>query len=47
MSGEVVAELVMVRVAVRGPMAVGVKVTVTGQAAPGARVVRLQGTVMA
>ncbi len=46
-SGEVVAELVMVRVAVRGPIAVGVKVTVTGQVAPGARVVRLQGTVMA
>jgi hypothetical protein len=46
-SGEVVAELVTVRVALRAPIAVGVKVTVTVQLAPGAKVVRLQGTVMA
>jgi hypothetical protein len=45
--GVVDAELVMVRLLLRGPMAVGVKVTVTVQLAPGAMVVRLQGTVMA
>ena len=47
MSGEVVAELVMVRVPGRAPRVVGVKVTVMRQLAPGASVVRVQGMVMA
>jgi hypothetical protein len=39
--------LVMVRVPGRAPRVVGVKVTVIVQVAPGASVVRVQGTVMA
>ena len=46
-AGELVSELVMVRVPVRGPRAVGVKVMVTGQVEPGARVVVEQGAVTA
>ena len=46
-AGELGSELVMVRVPVRAPVAVGVKVTVTEQLAPAARVVTAQGVVMA
>jgi hypothetical protein len=46
-SGVVPSELVMVRVPERGPMMVGVKVTVTGQLAPGTRAESAQGTVSA
>jgi hypothetical protein len=46
-SGDVEAELVAVMVPLRAPIADGVKVTVTAQLAPGARVLKVQGTVMA
>ena len=46
-AGELVSVLLTVRVPLRGPSAVGVKVTVAEQLAPGARVVRAQGTVRA
>jgi len=45
--GEVLLLLVMVSEPLRGPMAVGVKVTVTEQLWPGTSVVNCQGTVMA
>jgi hypothetical protein len=45
--GELGSELVMVRVLLRGPRVVGVKVMVAVQVALGARVVRVQGTVRA
>ena len=45
--GELASELAMVRVPVRGPRVVGVKVMVTGQLEPGVRVVVEQGTVTA
>ena len=47
MVGELASELVMVRVPVRGPRVVGVKVMVAVQVALGARVVVVQGVVRA
>jgi hypothetical protein len=47
MAGEVWSVLETVKMPLRGPAAVGVKVTVTEQLAPGTRVVRAQGMVMA
>ena len=46
-AGELVSELVTVRVPVRAPRAVGVKVMVTGQLEPGVRMVVEQGAVTA
>src|SRR5277367_3191857 len=43
MFGEALSELVMVRVPGRAPRAVGAKVTVIGQFAPGVSVVTVQG----
>jgi hypothetical protein len=45
--GELVSELVTVRVLLRGPRVVGVKVTVMEQLVPGVSAVSEQGTVMA
>ncbi len=45
--GELVSVLAMVRVPVRAPRTVGVKVTVMGQLEPGVRVVVEQGAVTA
>jgi hypothetical protein len=46
-AGELASELVMVRVLLRGPRVVGVKVMVAVQLVFGASMVKLQGTVMA